>query len=293
MATMTPREQIEVGDLVRWEHQDRTKWAEGRLVRLYTPVAQPCADIDVQSSNFLPAGEMATLGLGCEAVFCRILSIRTPVGDIPVRADPALKPDEFRMDSGGSVARVIGVDFGSEPSTTVIFHKCGRCEQTLDFGDADPIEIAIMKRGHDMICPARNGAVNGVFHIDPDPPGIKERQLDRIAERQRDEALRAGWDGRNWCWCGCASSVGQCPNATCTRHRLAHLAQSRFAEPGAGSFDYAAAFRGVDRSESPERLSGARNHRIVKVDHGRPDGFAQSKIDEIKAMLTAPVKGKR
>lgn len=177
---------------------------------------------------------------------------------------------------------------------TMALHKCGRCGQVLDFGDVDSTEIVIMKRGHDMLCPARNGVINGVFHIEPDPPELKERQLDRVAERQRDEALRAGWDGRNWRWCGCASEVGKCPKATCTRHRLAHLAQSRFAEPGAGTFDYAAAFRGIDRSVAPKRSSGAaRNHRIVKVEHERPDGFAQSKIDEIKAMLTAPVRGKR
>lgn len=46
-------------------------------------------------------------------------------------------------------------------------------------------------------------------------------------------------------------------------------AEIAFGTPGAGSLDYSAAFRGVDRSESP-----------------RPDGFAQSKIDEIKTTLT-------
>lgn len=51
-------------------------------------------------------------------------------------------------------------------------------------------------------------------------------------------------------------------------------------------FDHTDAFRGVDRSATPERLSGAK----LATPPARPDGFDQGRIDQIKAMLTSKPK---
>lgn len=205
---------------------------------------------------------------------------------------------EFRLDHGDEQSEnsaatiVVGVDYGTDPSNTVfgVYMNDGTGWHTVP------------------------QTAEGCFLIEEDPPDLADRQAMRVAQHQRDEAMQHGWRGDNWVACGCGKPKGGCSTATCTSHLLSP------GGPGIASISIttnsppdwttawwrsinervrelgATPFAGVDRSQPIKPLRAAVRDVgcFDSVQPARPDGFAQSAVDQAKAVLLASVpKGKR
>lgn len=259
------------GDVRAWR-VERTGDGE---VTDWIELATPVGYVEVRPDQYKPRGTTPVRCYRCpcsklflddsartgECVSCMMERIARQVhacGDIPVIADPTLKPGEFRIEA--------------EP---------------MDAVESPPPKAPW--RGGYILEPK---PIAGAFHIDPDPPDLIERERDRIAHLQRDEAMAAGWTGDNWSWCGGCTltgtpfSSGRCPKATCVNHRL-HAVGHRLV------------VKDIKVTSQPpywEQWSTSTTFAATPVEASariefkpRPDGFDQSRIDAIKAQMTATV----
>lgn len=120
METMTEREQIKVGDRVRWNPTPGSPWGpltiEGVVLAVRTTTGCLRAGMlrvtavrgKLQSTEWrgrsvshVPprAGDVVDVTTA-PGVVRRVESVRTPVGDVPIIADPTLRPDEHRIEPG-------------------------------------------------------------------------------------------------------------------------------------------------------------------------------------------------
>lgn len=191
--------EIKIGDRVRW-------WPEATW--LGTPAANArysdgiMVDRDViRIESHGPNGWSSRDGLvgdwrSCAGHCVRKLaevSVDTPAGPIKVTADPTVPPREVRFvqpgagdaDLGAALERARQHPPAAGWSLSPPTQPAGYRPAKIDWEKLQNETPRVV-----TTCPG----YNAVFHIEPDPPDLAERQATRVAEHQRREAERGPFD---------------------------------------------------------------------------------------------------